>query len=289
MSIENSVIVAYQGREGAYSHLACRRVFPDLQTRACDTFIDAMLQVERGLAQLAMIPLENSTAGRVEELYRLLPAMQLHIIAEHFEPVNHCLLACHGVEMGQLNTISSHPQALAQCEKNIANLGLKQEAAFDTAGAAEKLARSSLVDHAVVASSLAAELYGLQILQENFQDVSGNTTRFMILSKEGGVPEYKADTAYITSLMFTVRDIPAALYKALGGFATNGVNVVKLESYMNTGASAGYSFHIDFEGHPAERMTGYSLEELGFFAKEVRHLGTYEAHPFRLQNLTVTE
>ena len=289
MNFESTTVVAYQGREGAYSHLACRRVFPDLQTRACDTFIDAMLEVERGLAQLAMIPLENSTAGRVEELYRLLPAMQLHIIAEHFEPVNHCLLACNGVGLEQLNTISSHPQALAQCEKNIAKLGLRQIAAFDTAGAAEELARASIEDHAVVASSLAAELYSLKILQENFQDVSGNTTRFIILSREGGVPEYQAESAYITSLMFTVRDIPAALYKALGGFATNGVNVVKLESYMNTGASAGYSFHIDFEGHPDERMTSYSLEELNFFAKEVRHLGTYEAHPFRMQNLPVTE
>lgn len=282
-------IVAYQGREGAYSHLSCRRVFPDMQPHACDSFIDAMLQVERGHAQLAMIPLENSTAGRVEELYRLLPAMQLHIIAEHFESVNHCLLAKKGVAVKQLKTISSHPQALAQCDNHISELGLKQIAAFDTAGSAAELSQSSHTDHAVIASSLAAELYDLQILRENFQDVTGNTTRFIILSKEGGVPAYSTETPYITSLMFTVRDIPAALYKALGGFATNGVNVVKLESYMNTGSAASYSFHLDFEGHPEERMTRYSLKELAFFAKEIRNLGTYEAHAFRLLNQPTPE
>lgn len=274
-------IIAYQGRAGAYSHLSCRRVYPQMQPYACDTFIDAMLMVERGEADLAMIPLENSTAGRVEELYRLLPEMQLRIIAEHFEAVNHCLLANNDVTVDKLKTVSSHPQALAQCEKHIADFNLQQIAAFDTAGSASDLAKTKCTDHGVIASSLAAELYGLRILQENFQDVTGNTTRFIVLSNKGDIPIIKNDHYYITSLMFTVRDIPAALYKALGGFATNGVNVVKLESYMNSGSTDNYSFHIDFEGHPDDRMVNYSLQELAFFAKEVRNLGTYEAHSFR--------
>ncbi len=282
-------IIAYQGRAGAYSHLSCLRVYPDMQPQAFDTFIDAMSQVEQGKAELAMIPLENSTAGRVEELYRLLPEMQLTIIAEHFEPVNHCLLANNGVAVEQLKTVSSHPQALAQCNKHIAKLNLQQVAAFDTAGAASDLFKDQRADHAVIASSLAAELYGLTVVHENFQDVTGNTTRFIVLSKKAEIPALKDNVHYITSLMFTVRDIPAALYKALGGFATNGVNVVKLESYMNSGSTESYSFHLDLEGHPKDRMVNYSLQELAFFAKEVRNLGTYEAHTFRALNQLLPE
>lgn len=281
--------IAYQGRSGAYSHLSCRRVYPAMQAQACDTFVEAMLMVERGQADLAMIPLENSTAGRVEELYRLLPEMQLRIIAEHFESVNHCLLANKGVELSQLKTVSSHPQALAQCDKHISELNLQQIAAFDTAGAAADLVQTRDNDHAVIASRLAAELYGLSILQEHFQDVTGNTTRFIVLSKKAEIPVLSHDVNYITSLMFTVRDIPAALYKALGGFATNGVNVVKLESYMNSGSTDNYSFHIDFEGHPEGEMVRFSLQELAFFAKEVRNLGTYEAHSFRALNKLTAE
>lgn len=288
MTIKTNTI-AYQGRPGAYSHLSCRRVYPTMQTLACDTFVDAMLMVERGEADLAMIPLENSTAGRVEELYRLLPEMQLRIIAEHFESVSHCLLANKDVDITQLKTVSSHPQALAQCGRHITELNLTQLAAFDTAGAAADLIETGQSDHAVIASSLAAELYGLTILREHFQDVSGNTTRFIVLSNKGVIPVLSDDVHYITSLMFTVRDIPAALYKALGGFATNGVNVVKLESYMNSGSTDNYSFHIDFEGHPDGRMVGYSLQELAFFAKEVRNLGTYEAHSFRALNKLTSE
>lgn len=282
-------IIAYQGLEGAYSHLSCRQVYPDMKAFACESFVDAMFMVERGEAKLAMIPLENSTAGRVEEIYRLMPKTQLHIIGEHFEPVNHCLLGLKGTSIEQLKTISSHPQALAQCDTHIKELGLEQIAGLDTAGSAYELSQAPDPTHAAIASSLAAELYDLEILQDNFQDVNGNTTRFLILSKEGGIPPLIEDELYITSLMFTVRNIPAALYKALGGFATNGINMVKLESYMGSGVPKGSSFHLDVEGHPDDRMMQYALQELGFFAKEMRNLGTYKGHPFRAQNRPLPE
>jgi len=282
-------IIAYQGQEGAYSHLSCRRVYPDMEAFACDSFVDAMFMVERGEAKLAMIPLENSTAGRVEEIYRLMPKTQLHIVGEHFEPVNHCLLGIKGTSIEQLKTISSHPQALAQCDTHIKQLGLEQIAGLDTAGSAYELSQKPDPSHAAIASSLAAELYDLEVLQENFQDVNGNTTRFLILSREQGIPAMQADTPYITSLMFTVRNIPAALYKALGGFATNGINMVKLESYMGNGLTKGSSFHLDVEGHPDDRLMQYALKELAFYAKEWRNLGTYQAHEFRAQNRPLPE
>jgi prephenate dehydratase len=274
-------IIAYQGLEGAYSHLACRHVYPDMQATACNTFYDAMWRVERGEASLAMIPLENSTAGRVEEIYRLMPKTQLHIIGEHFEPVMHCLLANKGAALEDLKTVSSHPQALAQCADHIKALNLDAVVDFDTAGSARNLSERGSLHEAAIASSLAAELYDLEILQDNFQDVSGNTTRFLILSKDASAPPYTAATPFITSLMFTVRNIPAALFKALGGFATNGINMVKLESYMGSGAPQGSRFHLDLEGHPSEKLMQNALEELAFFTDEMRILGTYQAHPHR--------
>ncbi|KDE38431.1 MAG: prephenate dehydratase [Nitrincola lacisaponensis] len=274
-------VIAYQGHEGAYSHLACCRVHPELRAHACESFVEAMFMVERGDARLAMIPLENSTAGRVEEIYRLMPKTQLHIIGEHFEPVNHCLLALPGTKLEALRTIASHPQALAQCDGNIKKLGLQPIAALDTAGAAHELAESRQPGHAAIASSLAAELYELEILNPNFQDISGNTTRFMILARESRMPAFEEGQHYITTLMFRVRNIPAALYKALGGFATNGVNMVKLESYMASDTMQVSSFHLDVEGHPHQAAMQHALQELNFFASEVRIMGTYKAHPFR--------
>ena len=274
-------IIAYQGFPGAYSHLACSRVRPDFEAFACNTFAEAMFMVERGEADLGMIPLENSTAGRVEEIYRLMPKTQLHIIGEHFEPVNHCLLALPGTKIEDLRTVSSHPQALAQCDTNLKELGLKPIAALDTAGSAADLAAHPRPDHAVIASSLAAELYNLEILRENFQDKQGNTTRFMVLAKESLIPEYVADQHFITTIMFSVRNIPASLYKALGGFATNGINMIKLESYMESSTMQVSSFHLDVEGHPQNHSMQYALQELHFFAKSVRIIGTYPAHHFR--------
>lgn len=288
MSKANNII-AYQGQPGAYSHLSCHRVFPDMEAFACDSFVDAMFMVERGEAALAMIPLENSTAGRVEEIYRLMPQTKLHIIGEHFEPVNHCLLALPGTKLEDLKTISSHPQALAQCDGHIKDLGLEQIAALDTAGSAKELSEGGDASHAAIASSLAAELYGLEILQENFQDKTGNTTRFMVLSRDSHMPEYQQNIQFMTTLMFTVRNIPAALYKALGGFSTNGVNMVKLESYMASDTMQATSFHLDVEGHPHQDSMKYAMQELDFFAKEVRNIGTYPAHPFRYKSDAVIE
>lgn len=288
MSTSNNII-AYQGLPGAYSHLSCHRVFPDMEAFACESFVDAMFMVERGDAALAMIPLENSTAGRVEEIYRLMPKTKLHIIGEHFEPVNHCLLGLPGTKVEELKTISSHPQALAQCDGHIKELSLEQSAALDTAGAAHELLESGNKTHAAIASSLAAELYGLEILRENFQDKNGNTTRFMVLARDSRMPEFTENTKFMTTLMFKVRNIPAALYKALGGFSTNGVNMVKLESYMASDTMQATSFHLDVEGHPHESRMQYAMQELDFFAEEVRNIGTYPAHPFRYKKDAIIE
>ena len=275
--------IAYQGVSGAYSHLACQRVFPDLEAFACEDFQSAIFMVERGEAQYAMIPLENSTAGRVEEIYRLLPKTHLQIVAEHFEPVNHCLLALPGVKLADIKTASSHPQALAQCFHNLAELNIKSIAAVDTALSAKDLAAKGLVakSHGAIASVLAAQLYGLNVVAENFQDVSGNTTRFIVLAKAASTQIYDPQQYYITSLLFSVRNIPAALYKALGGFATNGVNLIKLESYMDGGTMEASHFHIDLAGHPEQANMVRALFELDFFAKSVRVLGSYPAHSYR--------
>lgn len=274
-------MIAYQGHEGAYSHLACQHVFPNREFKACVTFQAAMEEVEKGLCSLAMIPVENSTAGRVEEIYRLVPKMSLHIVGEHFEPVNHCLLAPKGTTLSQIRSVASHPQALAQCLGHIQELGLTTRATLDTAGAAKEVSEQGSGQEAAIASSLAAELYGLSILKDHFQDVQGNTTRFIILSHTGNLPALSPGIDYISSLIFKVRNIPAALYKALGGFATNGINLVKLESYMPGGTLNASQFHVDIEGHIEEPSMKLALEELRFFADDVRLLGTYQAHPFR--------
>ena len=279
--------IAYQGTQGAYSHLSCAKVYPDWQAIPCEDFQTAMRLVEQGQAELAMIPVENSTAGRVEEIYRLLPKMDLQIVAEHFEPVNHCLLAMPGTRIEDLQTVSSHPQALAQCLNSIEALGIKPIAAVDTALAAENLITHQHKKQAAIASSLAADLYGLDILRENFQDVSGNTTRFIVLAKHAELPVYEASQHYLTSVLFSVRNIPAALYKALGGFATNGINLIKLESYMDGGTMAASHFHIDIDGHPDQTAMRNALEELSFFASKVRSIGTYPAHEFRQQRAFV--
>ncbi|MFC6673677.1 prephenate dehydratase [Marinobacterium aestuariivivens] len=282
-------IIAFQGHKGAYSHLSCVRVHPEMEAFPCETFAEAMFMVERGDASLAMIPLENSTAGRVEEIYRLMPRTELHIIGEHFEPVNHCLLGVPGSRLEDIRFVASHPQALAQCDGHIKELNIEPIASLDTAGAAAELAAAPDKSRAAIASSLAAELYGLDILRDNFQDKSGNTTRFLILSKDSHVPTFDPGIAFMTSIMFAVRNMPAALYKALGGFATNGVNAIKLESYMASDTMQATSFHLDVEGHPDQRSMQYALQELDFFAKDVRILGTYPAHPFRYRRDTVVE
>lgn len=283
---QDSSIVAYQGIEGAYSHLACKTVFPKHQALACENFQTAIQLVEKGGADFAMIPLENSTAGRVEEIYRLLPKTNLHITGEHFEPVNHCLLALPGIKLEQIKTVSSHPQALAQCFHRLESLKITPLVAIDTALSAKDLSakRDSAAlygSHGAIASTLAAELYELTIVQENFQDIAGNTTRFIILAKSPLTTDYEPKQDYITSILFSVRNIPAALYKALGGFATNGINMIKLESYMDGGTMEASHFHIDIAGHHQQQGVKNALEELDFFSKDIRILGSYPSHKYR--------
>jgi len=273
--------VAYQGVQGAYSHLACYNQFPNYEAIACKSFDDTMYLVEEGVADIAMIPMENSTAGRVEEIYRLIPKMKLHIIDEYYQPVNHCLLALPNTKIEDLKSVSSHPQALAQCKNHIEEYKLDARAKFDTAGSAEELVNMQDTTHSAIASSLAAEIYDLEILKEGFQDLKNNTTRFLILSKEHIVPAFDAKKKYITSILFEVRNIPAALYKVLGGFATNSVNIIKIESYSGSGTLTLSQFHIDIDGHPDEANVQLALEELAYFANTVKMLGTYIPHCMR--------
>ncbi len=274
-------IIAYQGVEGAYSHLACQNAFPDSRSIACESFEDAMELVENHTADFAMIPVENSTAGRVEEIYRLIPESSLFIVDEHFEPVNHCLLGIKGSTLEDIRYVASHPQALAQCHKNILKGNMTAVARFDTAGSAREIRDKNDPAWGAIASRLAAELYDLEILRESFGDLKGNVTRFIVLSRESTTPQFDATKAYITSLIFQVRDIPAALFKALGGFATNGVNLSKLESYSTTGSLQVSRFHIDIEAHPDESHLARAMDELRFFAREIKCLGVYEKHPGR--------
>ncbi|SBS33194.1 P-protein [Marinomonas spartinae] len=283
IQLEASQIVAYQGEPGAYSHLACKHTFPDLKTIHCATFGEALQKVEQGEAYYAMIPLENSTAGRVEEIYRELKRTQLHVVKEHFKAVNHCLIARHGVAIEQITRIGSHPQALAQCDDNIKALGAKNVAMYDTAGAAKYIAENNEPGFAVISSELAAELYGLNILKTHFNDRDGNTTRFLVFSKQQKMPEYESGKIYITTFMFRVRNIPSALYKAMGGFATNGINMLKLESYMVNGHFTATQFYIDVEAHFQDPAMQRALEELRFFSEDIRILGTYYADAFRTQ------
>jgi prephenate dehydratase len=271
--------IAFQGAPGAYSDLACRRVFPELKTLPCAAFEDAFAAVRNRQALYAMIPVENSVAGRVADVHHLLPDSGLHIVGEHYERVNHHLLAPKGASLSTIKVVRSHVHALSQCRNLIRELGLKPVVAADTAGAAAEVAERNDVSIAAIASELAGEIYGLQSLRQNIEDAEHNTTRFLILSREarptpvGGL--------VVTSFVFNVRNVPAALYKALGGFATNGVNMTKLESYMVGGKFAATQFWADVEGHPDERPLKLALEELRFFSKELRIFGVYQGHPFR--------
>lgn len=245
------------------------------------TFSAAMAMVEKGAAHIAMIPVENSTAGRVEEIYRQLPHTSLYVIGEHYEPVNHCLVGLKNSSLEQIKTVASHPQALAQCDQHLTQLKMLPVATLDTAGAALEVSQKGDPSHGAIASSLAAQLYDLKILQEHFQDMQGNTTRFLILSREHTIPAQVMGQKYITSFLFTVRNIPSALYKAMGGFATNNVNLIKLESYTPDGRMVATQFHIDAEAHPNDANMILAMDELAYFAKDIRMLGTYAASDYR--------
>jgi prephenate dehydratase len=272
--------IAFQGFLGAYSDMACRAMFPEAQTLACETFDRAFAAVQNNEADYAMIPVDNTLAGRVADVHRLLPQSNLQIVGEYFLPINHALLGIKGAKIEDINTVHSHIHALPQCRKIIKEMSLDERVHADTAGAAQEISTRGDVTQGAIASSLSAEIYGLEVLKTNIQDEDHNTTRFLVLSREGYVPEYNENDIFITSFLFEVRNIPAALYKALGGFATNGVNIVKLESYIGENFQAA-QFYVDVIGHPENRPLQLAMEELGFFAKEVFPLGTYKGHEFR--------
>jgi prephenate dehydratase len=229
-----------------------------------------------------MIPIENSVAGRVADIHHLLPQSGLYIVAEHFERVRHQLLTLPGVKLSELKTVHSHVMALGQCRKAIRALKLRPVVEADTAGAARELRESGDRTRAVIASRLAAEIYGLKIAKADIEDAQHNTTRFVVLAKTP-VRVPKSNGPVITSFVFRVRNVPAALYKALGGFATNGVNMTKLESYQLEGSFNATMFYADIEGHPEERLVKLAMEELAFYSSEVTVLGTYPASPFRAE------
>ncbi|WP_181699929.1 prephenate dehydratase [Chthonobacter albigriseus] len=272
--------VVFQGEPGANSHLAALAVFPDGEAIPCPTFEDCFAALEGGGADLGMIPIENSVAGRVADIHHLLPTSSLHIIGEHFEPIHHQLMGLKGTRLSDLKSVQSHVQALGQCRQTLRSLGLAAVIGADTAGSARQIAERGDPSVGALASRLAAEIYGLDILKEDCEDAAHNTTRFVILSPEAR-PAPAQGTPTITSFVFRVRNMPAALYKALGGFATNGVNMTKLESYQLEGQFYASQFYADVEGHPEDQPLKFALEELAFFSHEVRILGTYPADPFR--------
>jgi prephenate dehydratase len=279
-AVDPSHVIAFQGARGAYSDMACRAVHPELTTLACASFEDTFAAVSAGRARLAMIPIENSVAGRVADIHHLLPESGLHIIGEHFQKVDHQLLAPKGATMETIREVHSHVQALSQCRNFIREAGLKPVVHADTAGAAAEVAERGKPSQAAIASELAAEIYGLKTLKRDIEDAEHNTTRFLIMAQEPADPD-PAEGPVITTFVFRVRSVPAALYKSLGGFATNGVNLTKLESYILDGAFTVAQFYADIEGHPDQRPVRLALEELSFFSREVKILGVYPAHPFR--------
>ena len=272
--------IAFQGEPGAYSHLACRREFPEAVPVPCPTFEDALTAIAEGSVDLGLIPIENSLNGRVADIHHLLPDSGLFIIGERFARVQHQLMALPGARLEDLKTVMSHVQALGQCRASLRNLGLKAVVAADTAGAARLVSQSGDSSIGAIASELAAEIYGLKILRAGMEDASHNTTRFIVLSRARAEALPGAGPV-VTTLVFRVRNVPAALYKALGGFATNGVNITKLESYQLEGSFSATQFFADFEGHPEDALVRLALEEIAFFTTELRVLGVYRADPFR--------
>jgi prephenate dehydratase len=272
--------ISFQGEPGANSHTACSQACPDYEPLPCATFEDAFAAVAEGEADLAMIPIENSIAGRVADIHHLLPTSGLNIVGEHFLPIHFQLMALPGVAVEELRTVHSHIHALGQCRKIIRRLGLKPIVAGDTAGSAREVAEAGDRSRASLAPRMAAGIYGLDILAEDVEDEASNTTRFIILSREARWAP-AGDGQTVTSFVFRVRNLPAALYKGLGGFATNGVNMTKLESYMVEGQFTATQFYAEVDGHPDEPGLARALEELAFFSREFRVLGVFPSHPFR--------
>jgi prephenate dehydratase len=273
--------ISFQGLPGAYSDLACRNAYPAMQTLPCLSFEAAIDAVRDGTATLGMLPCENSLAGRVSDIHHLLPESGLFIIGEAFQRVEHCLLAIKGTTIADLKRAHSHSVALGQVRRILADLRLQAVVEADTAGSAKLVADWGRKEDAAIASALAAEIYGLEILQHNVEDAAHNTTRFYVVAPKPNDVD-PATPALMTTFVFRVRNVPAALYKALGGFATNGVNMTKLESYMIGGEFTATQFLCDVEGHPEQPGLRRALEELSFFSTELRVLGVYPMAEFRL-------
>ncbi|MGZ3365325.1 MAG: prephenate dehydratase [Caulobacteraceae bacterium] len=272
---------AFQGELGANSDEACRTHFPDHEPLPCATFEEAFEAVKSGAAELAMIPVENSIAGRVADVHHLLPSSGLYITGERFKPIRFQLMANPGVKLEDVKVAVSMPIALAQCRNTLKRLGLKRASSSDTAGAAKELAEHPDPHRAAVSPRLAAEIYGLNILLEDIEDEHNNTTRFIVMAREAAHPPRGADC--VTAFVFRVRNIPAALYKALGGFATNGVNMTKLESYMEGGRFTATQFYAEVDGRPEDPHLARALEELSFFSERFELLGVFEADPLRAE------
>ncbi len=283
MSSPNQMI-AFQGELGANSHLACTAARPDLEPMPCSSFEEMLAAVQEGRALCAMVPVENSVAGRVADIHHLLPSSGLHIIGEHFQRVNAMLLGLPGSRIEDLAEIHSHVHALGQSRRLIAELGVRPVQHADTAGAARDVRDRGDPTIAAIGPRLAAEIYGLEVLRADVEDAEHNTTRMLIMAREGAVPPLDGGPA-VTTIVFRVRSVPAALYKALGGFATNGINLTKLESYLVGGSFEAAQFYVDAEGHVDAPNVILALEELRFFcpAGAVTILGCYPAHPFRGQ------
>ena len=273
--------IAYQGEPGANSHIACQNVYPGWTPLPCATFEDALAAVAEGRAGLAMIPIENSIAGRVADIHTLLPASGLFIVGEYFLPIRFQLLGIKGATLAGLTSVYSHVHALGQCRRIIRERGLKAVVTADTAGSAREVAAWGDPTRASLAPRLAAEIYGLDILASDVEDEKHNMTRFVVLSHTPDWPE-PGRSACVTTFVFRTRNVPAALYKALGGFATNGINMTKLKSYMVEGAFTATQFLADVDGHPYDTGLSRAFEELAFFSREVRILGVYPAHPDRV-------
>jgi prephenate dehydratase len=279
----NAKTIAYQGEPGANSHTACLDHYPEFAPLACATFEDAFAALQDEAADLGMIPIENSIAGRVADIHALLPASGLHIVGETFLPIHFQLLAAPGARIEDLRTVHSHVHALGQCRKIIRRHNLKPVVASDTAGSAREVAEWGDKSRASLATRLAGQIYGLETLVSDVEDETHNTTRFVVLSK-GEHWARAGDGPVVTTFVFRVRNVPAALYKALGGFATNSVNMTKLESYMEGGEFTATQFLADVDGHPGDPPLKRALEELKFFSRETRILGVYPAHPYRSES-----
>ena len=281
--MKNKFKVAFQGEKGAYSHLACLEIFPNADVIACSTFEEAFQLAKDNSEYKIVIPIENSLAGRVAAIHYLIPKYKLQIHAEHFQKVTHNLLGIKGSKLKDIKTVRSHSQAIGQCRKMISENKIKPIISADTAGSAKFISEKKDKTDSAIASELAAKTYGLEIIKSNVEDEAGNVTRFFIMGKDSEHPELK-NKKYITSCIFKLKSIPAALYKALGGFATNGVNLCKLESFSVKNTFDQVNFYIDIEGHIEDPSLQKALEELGFHTQKLDVLGVYEAHQFRFEN-----